>query len=96
MLIATATNREHLQRSATGDQPTSHLQDVLAALRFALEYAALVVTVRSERRALGRLSPERLADIGRSQQEVEAEAKRPLFDLPESRLHAIRSRMRRG
>lgn len=47
----------------------------------------LYVTVWMERRALRGLSASRLADLGLTQAQAEAEARRPLWDLPSNRVH---------
>lgn len=57
-----------VQNGATGD-------GLLATLR-------LVVAAQRQRRALARLDAHLLADVGLSPAEAEAEAMRPLWDVP--------------
>ncbi|WP_375280403.1 DUF1127 domain-containing protein [Pseudooctadecabacter sp.] len=52
---------------------------------------ALSVTVWMERRALRGLDAGRLADLGLTQAQAEAEAGRPLWDLPSDRVFSHRS-----
>ena len=48
-----------------------------------IRHALLVLTLRRERRQLGRLDPHLLADIGLSDRAARAEAARPIWDAPE-------------
>lgn len=45
----------------------------------------LFLSIWAERRALARLSPSQLADLGLSEQVAAREAARPFWDLPKNR-----------
>ncbi len=56
-----------------------------ARLCFVLGRLGLAIKVWRERRALGRLTPEQLADAGINAGDAGREARRPPWDLPDNR-----------
>lgn len=84
MSLSTFLTRPASPASLSGTQSWS-FANILLALRLALQ-------VYRERRALMALSDRMLADIGLSRADVDAEATRSIFDMPDQYAHDRRWR----
>ena len=74
---------------STRDMPATGGRSAISLLK-AVAFIELVLQVRRERRALGRLSGEQLADLGLDAGAARREAGRGLLDLPRHRVQELR------
>jgi uncharacterized protein YjiS (DUF1127 family) len=74
----------HLQEASMSIQHISTIGSARrpSLLTRALQFLALASATRRYRQALGRLDPHLLRDIGLTCEQAQAEATRPLWDVP--------------